>query len=230
MNEVKKKGFANKPHNNTYIFNIDSNKLNDFKDAAQRYWIIWLPANMSCTKGNKWHILLGEPPRNVLKDAYEALISSRTLILTGPPGTGKTRLAKRLAAKLMGMDIEENTPDNDEVKKYLAGKRFSYENGSAKGNWDIIQFHPAYQNEDLVRGIMVDTSGGNAQYQTQEKILASMAKAAMEKTLLFYRIRLLYDYLQQFMYIDIDFDVYVEDCFAWLKYTDSNSKEYITAS
>jgi hypothetical protein len=58
-------------------------------------------------------------------------------IITGPPGTGKTFLAQRLAEAL-------STPD---------------------GIWEMVQFHPAYTYEDFVQGIRPQTDdAGQVRY------------------------------------------------------------------
>lgn len=51
----------------------------------------------------------------------------------------------------------------------------------AQGEYEIIQFHPAYSYEDFVRGIVANTdSEGNIKYQVENKILAEFAQKAFE--------------------------------------------------
>ena len=49
------------------------------------------------------------------------------------------------------------------------------------GEFEIIQFHPAYTYEDFVRGIVVKTNdAGNISYEVENKILVDFAKKAIE--------------------------------------------------
>jgi MoxR-like ATPase len=49
------------------------------------------------------------------------------------------------------------------------------------GDYQIIQFHPAYSYEDFVRGIVAETTeSGNVSYQVENKILADFAQKATD--------------------------------------------------
>lgn len=50
----------------------------------------------------------------------------------------------------------------------------------AKGEYQIIQFHPAYSYEDFVRGITVKSEGNNIYYQVEDKTLVEFAQKALD--------------------------------------------------
>ena len=51
----------------------------------------------------------------------------------------------------------------------------------ARGDYTIVQFHPAYTYEDFVRGIVAKTNeDGNISYQVENKILADFAQKATQ--------------------------------------------------
>jgi 5-methylcytosine-specific restriction protein B len=74
-------------------------------------------------------------------DLREVLASlqdkSPQIILEGPPGTGKTHVAKRIAHHLVGATYGEDSPDVT-----------------------IVQFHPSYGYEEFVEGLRPDVSEG----------------------------------------------------------------------
>ena len=50
-----------------------------------------------------------------------------------------------------------------------------------QGEYQIIQFHPAYSYEDFVRGIVAETSkNGNINYKVENKVLVEFAQNALE--------------------------------------------------
>lgn len=95
---------------------------------------------------------LGEPDPYTLDDAERELFLSRSdierlltllrhkknLVLKGPPGVGKTFVARRLAALLVGQDSS----------RQIQG----------------VQFHPSYSYEDFVQGLRPVESGGFARH------------------------------------------------------------------
>lgn len=116
----------------------------------------------------------------------------RQIILHGPPGTSKTYQAKRMAAKLI-LDINDEEIDdlvNDLVNQEeksgtgeFADKRFRITRDQNKpdkyeGQWAIVQFHPAYNYEDFVRGIQVSGQGEKIRYENVQRIFSGMCKAA----------------------------------------------------
>jgi 5-methylcytosine-specific restriction endonuclease McrBC GTP-binding regulatory subunit McrB len=101
------------------------------------------------------------------------MLGVRQMILYGPPGTSKTYTAKEIISRnIEGLDLE-NDKWQDELEKF----KFS-ENSNEKVQWDIVQFHPSYTYEDLVRGITVGTESvvvrdyiGNPVIENGEKVV-----------------------------------------------------------
>lgn len=127
------------PINNDEISDDDyENMLNDFTtDLFELYKKIFEERNKFME--NKDIQIHNE--NDLLNKCQELLKSNYNLILTGAPGTGKTYLAKQIAAKMI-FGEEKNLKDlNDDEKA-----RFEYQ-------YKFVQFHPSYDYTDFVEGI-----------------------------------------------------------------------------
>ena len=88
---------------------------------------------------------------DLLHKCQELLESNYNLILTGAPGTGKTYIAKQIAAKMIfGEDISLDEIEKDENKK----NKFELQ-------YKFVQFHPSYDYTDFVEGIRPVTKENN---------------------------------------------------------------------
>ena len=99
----------------------------------------------------------------------DLLTSNYNLILTGAPGTGKTYLAKQIAAQMiLGKEYEEKNASDDDKKKM-------------KEQYDFVQFHPSYDYTDFVEGLRpIDDGTGNISFRREDGIFMKFCRRALE--------------------------------------------------
>ena len=108
-----------------------------------------------------------------IEEIKNILQKSKQIILSGPPGTGKTKIAKEIAVKLTGDSSEPNTDstseDGSDGNEATQEERIKF-----------IQFHPSYGYEDFVIGIDPKVEKGKISYEVKRKIIAEFADEARE--------------------------------------------------
>ena len=86
------------------------------------------------------------------------LTKNYNLILTGAPGTGKTFLARQMAANIIkGAGKLDNNPQ-----------------------FGFVQFHPSYDYTDFVEGLRPKQDGGNVVFERKDGIFKAFCKKAAE--------------------------------------------------
>lgn len=86
------------------------------------------------------------------------LLKNHNMIFTGAPGTGKTYLAKQIAASIIGCDVE-----------------------NLKGNkqFGFVQFHPSYDYTDFVEGLR-PSEDESKEFELRQGIFKQFCASALE--------------------------------------------------
>jgi len=104
--------------------------------------------------------------KNIIMDRFKKILEHKyQIILQGPPGTGKTYTAKDIADYMIFGSVNTN-------------KREQIENLENSGQFELIQFHPAYTYEDFVRGITAKSNDGQIEYITENKTIGTFSDKA----------------------------------------------------
>lgn len=90
------------------------------------------------------------------------------LILTGAPGTGKTYLAKQIAAQMiLGKELDEKTASDEDKDKM-------------NEQYDFVQFHPSFDYTDFVEGLRPKDNNGNISFCRKDGIFMDFCRRALD--------------------------------------------------
>jgi hypothetical protein len=113
-----------------------------------------------------------ETKSNSYNDMYKAyinlLLNNHNLILNGAPGTGKTYLAKQVAAQII---YEGNVPESFE------------EDASFIEQCGFVQFHPSYDYTDFVEGLRPKNDNGNIGFERKDGTFKEFCAKALQNLL-----------------------------------------------
>jgi GTPase subunit of restriction endonuclease len=128
-----------------------------------------LPNRQKESKKNFIELLKENKKTAMILTYKKTLLSNYNLILTGAPGTGKSYLAKQIAAQIiLGKTYNEDTatpPEKDAMNKQCA----------------FIQFHPSFDYTDFVEGLRpIDDGNGNVSFRREDGIFMSFCRNALE--------------------------------------------------
>lgn len=105
---------------------------------------------------------------DVMEDYKKLLENNYNLILTGAPGTGKTYLAKQIAAKMIFDNNIEYTEDLEDDDNF-------------KNQCKFVQFHPSYDYTDFVEGLRpIKDSNGNIMFERKDGVFKEFCKNALQ--------------------------------------------------
>ncbi|MGT2829345.1 McrB family protein [Streptococcus hillyeri] len=99
--------------------------------------------------------------KNTYDKEIDMLKKSRNLIFRGAPGTGKTYLARQMAAEMIGCSVDE------------LGEHPQF---------GFVQFHPNYDYSDFVEGLRPTTVGDSIGFELQDGIFKAFCKEAIAAT------------------------------------------------
>ena len=113
-----------------------------------------------------------EAKEAMYNDKYAAyiklLLNNSNLILNGAPGTGKTYLAKQVAAQMI---YEGNVPEGfEEDTKFVEQCGF-------------VQFHPSYDYTDFVEGLRPKNDNGNIGFERKDGTFKEFCAIALQNLL-----------------------------------------------
>ena len=96
------------------------------------------------------------------------LLNNKNLILNGAPGTGKTYLAKQMAAQII---YEGNVPEEFE------------DNTNFIEQCGFVQFHPSYDYTDFVEGLRPKNDNGNIGFERKDGTFKVFCTKALQNLL-----------------------------------------------
>jgi hypothetical protein len=115
------------------------------------------------------------------------------VVLQGPPGSGKTYCAETFIRTLATNSDSAGNASNAQMDEcQWSSLRARYNNSlkecvhasrtnNLKVIWDIVQLHPGYAYEDLVRGLVTANSdSGGIQFKAQDRVLVELAHVAQQ--------------------------------------------------
>ena len=127
---------------------LSTNEFNEFFDKYMSYM------NVNQTTNN-----------NKYQEYIDILEANKNLILNGAPGTGKTWLAKQIAA---GIIYGNNVPKE-------------FENDiTFETQCKLVQFHPSYDYTDFVEGLRPVEKDGNVGFERKDGVFKEFCKKAIK--------------------------------------------------